>query len=206
MDRAAQVVGEIVDEVSREMFVTEAVAYLQEDKDGEQTELQAIKMAVMRRLEFLDANFLTALGGFIRACSSRGDEQLASMLTNVREEVLRQVSSRMPGAAQVLDLALRHVDKDARVGVVRTALSGGADDIPSADIDTLSATASKFIDEMEEQPEVVDRKLLARLVLLREELRNLREERRFNDADQVKPHQMQHVHCAALQYRFIASS
>ncbi|KAG2454128.1 hypothetical protein HYH02_001164 [Chlamydomonas schloesseri] len=192
VDRAAQMIGEIVDEVTREMFVSEAVAYLVRDQ-ADQTELAAIRTAVARRVEFLDANFLTALTGFIRACDARGDRQLASLLMNVREEVLRQVAARMPSAAQVLDLALRHADKDARLDLLRTALSGGGsgqaaqaagasgEPVPAADLDTLSATASKFIDEMEEQAEVLDRRLLARLVLVREELRMLREEGRFTD-------------------------
>ncbi|KAG2432564.1 hypothetical protein HXX76_008909 [Chlamydomonas incerta] len=194
-------IGEIVDEVTREMFVSEAVAYLVRDQ-ADQSELAAIRTAVARRVEFLDANFLTALTGFIRACDARGDRQLASLLMNVRAEVLRQVASRMPSAAQVLDLALRHADKDARLDLLRTALGGGrggraagatgpagaeglglglGEQVPAADLDTLSATASKFIDEMEEQAEVLDRRLLARLVLLREELRLLREEGRFTD-------------------------
>eukprot|EP00198_Chlamydomonas_reinhardtii_P005138 XP_001694474.1 predicted protein [Chlamydomonas reinhardtii] len=137
VDRAAQMIGEIVDEVTREMFVSEAVAYLVRDQ-ADQTELAAVRTAVARRVEFLDANFLAALTGFIRACDARGDRQLASLLMHVREEVLRQVASRMPSAAQ-------------------------------------------FIDEMEEQAEVLDRRLLARLVLVREELRMLREEGRFTD-------------------------
>ncbi|KXZ50118.1 hypothetical protein GPECTOR_18g92 [Gonium pectorale] len=182
-------VGEIVDEVTREMFISEAVAYIQDDRP-DQTELHAVRTAVMRRLEFLDANFLTALGGFIAASERRGDAQLATMLTTIRAEVLRQVSSRMPAAAQVLDMALRHADKDARLAVLRAALAGGASDlpnnlgdVPAAEVDTLSATASKFIDEMEEQPQVLDRRLLARLVLVREELRLLREEVRFTSID-----------------------
>lgn len=225
VDRAAQMIGEIVDEVTREMFVSEAVAYLVRDQ-ADQTELAAVRTAVARRVEFLDANFLAALTGFIRACDARGDRQLASLLMHVREEVLRQVASRMPSAAQVrrafrcgrggaarrraaggwasgrqrargfalapatystkgqlppatftpavaslssliqvLDLALRHADKDARLDLLRTALSGGSggaagpqllagEAVPAADLDMLSATASKFIDEMEEQAEV----------------------------------------------------
>jgi hypothetical protein len=93
-------VGEIVEEVTREMFVSNAVAYLQEDQP-DQTELLAVRTAVKRRLEFLDANFLTALGGFVKAAEKRGDSQLGSLLANIRAEVLRQVSACMPAAAQV---------------------------------------------------------------------------------------------------------
>ncbi|GIL68488.1 hypothetical protein Vafri_21758 [Volvox africanus] len=189
VERAAAMVGEIVNEVTREMFISEAVAYIQEDR-SDQTELTAVRDAVARRLDFLDANFLTTLSGFIRACEQRGDAHLNRLLTAIREEVLRQVAGRMPSAAQVLDLALRHADKDERVGVLRAAaaadraaVDGAAaagSGVPAADLDTLAATASKFIDEMEEQPEIPDRRLLARLVLLREEVRLLREEARFN--------------------------
>ncbi|GLC37631.1 hypothetical protein PLESTF_001640200 [Pleodorina starrii] len=189
VERAAAMVGEIVNEVTRELFVSEAVAYLKDDR-ADQTELAAVRAAVARRLDFLDANFLTTLSGFAAAASRRGDAPLAALLGAVHDEVLRQVSARMPAAAQVLDLALRHADKDQRVAVLRTAAAATTTTtttttatqpaVPPADLDTLAATASKFIDEMEEQAEIPDRRLLARLVLLREEVRLLREEARFN--------------------------
>ncbi|EFJ38967.1 hypothetical protein VOLCADRAFT_108806 [Volvox carteri f. nagariensis] len=88
VERAAAMVGEIVNEVTRELFVSEAVAYIQNDR-ADQTELVAVREAVARRLDFLDANFLTTLAGFIRACEQRGDSQLCRMLTAIHEEVLR---------------------------------------------------------------------------------------------------------------------
>ncbi|GIL92422.1 hypothetical protein Vretimale_6501 [Volvox reticuliferus] len=221
VERASAMVGEIVDEVTREMFISEAVAYIQEDR-SDQTELTAVRDAVARRLDFLDANFLTTLSGFIRACEQRGDAQLTRVLIAIREEVLRQVAGRMPAAAQVLDLALRHADKDKRVGVLRAASAAGAGagavadgavgasgGVPTADLDTLAATASKFIDEMEEQPEIPDRRLLARLVLLREEVRLLREEARFNaGADQPTEPVRSNVpqRCAAFLKELVAVS
>jgi hypothetical protein len=44
---------------------------------------------------------------------------MVSVLMALREEVLAQVSERLPPAARVLDLVLRQQDKDARVQVGR---------------------------------------------------------------------------------------
>lgn len=171
--------SEMVDEVTREMFLSEAVAFLQED-EVDQTEAQAVRAAVLKRVEFLDSTFLAALTGFVRAASAAGDGPLAQLLLAIRSEVLLQVSRRLPGAVRALDLALLEADKEQRVAVLRTVLAGGLGEVPGADADSLAATASQFIDEMEEQEQVLDRRLLARLCLLREELRMLREEDVFS--------------------------
>ncbi|KAG2493512.1 hypothetical protein HYH03_008328 [Edaphochlamys debaryana] len=205
--------GEIVDEVTRELFLSEAVAYLQEDA-ADTSEQLAVREAVSRRLDFLDANFLTALSGFIRATEARGDAALAKLLTTIRTEVLSQVSGRMPLAAQVLDRVVREMDRDVRLRILREAVSEHArklpDGVPGADLDTLSATASKFIDEMEDQREVPDRRLLARLCLVREELRLLREELRFTGgaaADGLPPEPVRSnvpQRCAAFLKELVA--
>lgn len=57
---------------------------------------------------------------------------LPQLLESITQEVLRQVSLRLPAPARVLDLALREGDKDARLRVLRTALAGGEGDVPGA--------------------------------------------------------------------------
>ena len=49
------------------------------------------------------------------------------------------------------------VDKDVRVGVLRTALGGGSADLPGCDVDGLATASSQFIEDMEDQDVVIDR-------------------------------------------------
>lgn len=84
---------------------------------------------------------------------------------------ITQVSHRLPPAARVLDLALQQPDSSQRLQVLRTALlEGGQGEVPSVGFDALLASAGQLIDDMEEQQVVADRRLLARLCLVREEV------------------------------------
>lgn len=51
----------------------------------------------------------------------------------------------------------QEVDKEQRVDVLRTALSGGQGDMPGCDSDALSTASTQFIDDMEDQEQVADR-------------------------------------------------
>lgn len=160
------------------MFVAEAAAYIQ-SANVDLVQADAVRNAVISRIDLLDANFLASLNGYVSAARERGDVQLSDLLVAVADEVLRQVSLRLPDAARVLDLALKQMDKDSRVAVLKTALDGGAGEVPAAEVDGLLATSSQFIDDMEEGEVVADRALLARMCLLREELRWVEMERSF---------------------------
>jgi hypothetical protein len=65
VDKATQMLEEILEEVSDEVFIAQATAYLtDEPEDGSP---EALRQAVARRLEFLDANFLAALNAYVQA-------------------------------------------------------------------------------------------------------------------------------------------
>lgn len=160
------------------MFVAEAAAYIQ-SANVDLVQADAVRNAVISRIDLLDANFLASLNGYVSAARERGDGQLSDLLVAIADEVLRQVSLRLPDAARVLDLALKQRDKDTRVAVLKTALDGGGGEVPAAEVDGLLATSSQFIDDMEEGEVVADRALLARMCLLREELRWVEMERSF---------------------------
>ncbi|MEW5305368.1 MAG: hypothetical protein WDW36_007911 [Sanguina aurantia] len=160
------------------MFVAEAAAYIQ-SANVDLIQADAVRNAVVARIDLLDANFLASLNGYVKAATDRGDAQLSELLVAVADEVLRQVALRLPSAARVLDLALKQRDKDARVQVLQSALDGGAGEVPAAEVEALLSTTSQFIDDMEEQESVADRALLARMCLVREELRWVELERSF---------------------------
>lgn len=90
VDRAAQTLNEILEEVSNALFVSEATAMLSSEAP-EISQAEALRSAVATRLEWLDANFLAALNAYCQAAQAQGDEVLMSMLVGLREEVLRQV-------------------------------------------------------------------------------------------------------------------
>ncbi|MEW5314075.1 MAG: hypothetical protein WDW38_005598 [Sanguina aurantia] len=160
------------------MFVAEAAAYIQ-SANVDLIQTDAVRNAVVARIDLLDANFLASLNGYVKAANDGGDAQLSELLVAVADEVLRQVALRLPSAARVLDLALKQRDKDARVQVLKSALDGGAGEIPAAEVEALLSTTSQFIDDMEEQESIADRALLARMCLVREELRWVELERSF---------------------------
>ncbi len=74
------------------------------------TEAEAIRNAVVQRIEFLDANFLAALNGYIEVTKreeQEGGGDLLPLLVMMRNEVLQQVALRLPPAARVLNRALQ---------------------------------------------------------------------------------------------------
>ncbi|KAG1672207.1 hypothetical protein FOA52_002908 [Chlamydomonas sp. UWO 241] len=195
VERAAKLMEEMLEEIMSELFVEQAAAYIAPGADGSGrggpplSEADAVRSTVVQRIEFLDANFLAALNGYIDA-AARDPEgpvgELLPLMELLRNEVLYQVALRLPPAARVLNRTLQERDKDARVGVLRTALSGGRGDVPGADGGSLSTAATQFIDDMEEQDVVVDRRLLARLCLVREEVRFLGLEAGFTGGGQAQ--------------------
>lgn len=55
--------------------------------------LQAVRNAVVTRLEWLDSNFLATLNAYLAAPSVQGNKELSELLRAVRDEVLDMVSN-----------------------------------------------------------------------------------------------------------------
>lgn len=190
VEKAAVVLDEMLEEIMKELFADSATRYISASDPSEGlTEEEACRSAVVRRIEFLDANFLGALTGYIDMLKkSKGDEGqdgMLSLLEGIRTQVLYQVALRLPPAAGVLNRVLAHEEKDARLAVLREAMEGGKGDIPGSDFESLSAAATQFIDDMEDAEVVIDRRLLARLCLVREEVRWIADERSFTSGETI---------------------
>jgi hypothetical protein len=54
--------------------------------------LQAVRGAVVKRLEWLDSNFLAAVNAFLTVPGVRSNPELAALLGAVRQETLQLVS------------------------------------------------------------------------------------------------------------------
>lgn len=185
VERAASTLDDIVREVLDELLLEEASAYLLENEQGNENDEQqqqalaqhnarlhaAARGAVVKRLEWLDGNFLAALNAALSTPTAMGTPELGMLLGAVRAEVLDLVGARLPPPVRVLNAALQHARRAGRRGIIATALAGGGGDVPAASLDELGAAVAQLVDDMEEQQVVANRALLARLVLLREELR-----------------------------------
>lgn len=81
VERAAKMLNDIVEEVFSEMFVSNSVAYVTED-EPDLKQAEAIRTAVMKRIEFLDANFLGALSGYEQALRAQGNSEVSQVSTS----------------------------------------------------------------------------------------------------------------------------
>lgn len=189
VSRAAVTIDEMLEEIMKEMFADSAARYIESSSGPGLKEEEAVRSSVIRRLEFMDANFLGALTGYIdllkknqsiqKVWEDVGQEILLPLLESIRSQVLYQVALRLPPAARILNRVLRDEDKDSRLSVLRQSMSGGQGDLPGSDSESLFSAASQFIDDMEDGEIIMDRRLLARLCLVREEVRWIADERSF---------------------------
>eukprot|EP00879_Flechtneria_rotunda_P010520 GHRR01010997.1.p1 GENE.GHRR01010997.1~~GHRR01010997.1.p1 ORF type:complete len:525 (+),score=202.09 GHRR01010997.1:426-2000(+) len=173
VERAAQTLNDIITEALNEMLLEEASAYLAGQDEPDLQLSQAARNAVVKRLDWLDANFLAALNAYLATPGVQANSELAALLKAVRTEVLDLVATRLPPSVQVLNATLQHNNREKRHAVLQLALSGGDGAVPAGSLETLGAAAHQLVDDMEDQQVVADRALLARLVLVREELRML---------------------------------
>ena len=201
VDRAASLIDAMLEEIMRELFAESAARYISpvdNDKASESLdEEEVVRKCVMRRLEFLDANFLGSVTGYIdmfkKNLSARKTDEdfeqegMLSLLELIRTQVLYQVALRLPPSARVLNRVLRDEDKDSRLSVLRETMSGGQGDLPGSDSESLVAAASQFIEDMEDAEVIIDRRLLARLCLVREEVRWIADERAFTSGESSSP-------------------
>jgi len=173
VERASKTIDEILREMSDTMFVEVATA----DVLGEEPELtqsEALRGAIKKRLNDLDASFMAALAAYMRAAEARGDRQLIQILTFVREEVLAALTSKLPPSMQVVDLIVREPTLEQRNRILSTSVGGGdGDKIPSCSPDEIALAVGQLIDEMERMAEVPEWKLLMRLCSAREMVRRM---------------------------------
>lgn len=78
VERAAKMLDEIVEEVFSDLFVSSGVAYVTEEAP-DVAPAEVIRAAVMKRIEFMDANFLAAANGYVQAARAAGNEEMAQV-------------------------------------------------------------------------------------------------------------------------------
>uniref|UniRef100_A0A7N0TQD1 Uncharacterized protein n=1 Tax=Kalanchoe fedtschenkoi TaxID=63787 RepID=A0A7N0TQD1_KALFE len=108
--------------------------------------------------------------------------QRKSLLEVIKETVLSHLTKKCPPHVQVVGLLCRTPDKESRQELLRRVAGGGgvfkSDNgtkvqLPGANLNDIANQADDLLETMETRPAIPDRKLLARLVLVREEARNM---------------------------------
>ncbi|KAL5562209.1 hypothetical protein UlMin_031956 [Ulmus minor] len=173
--------GEQVTSVLEEMIT------LLEDMDmDEASEEVAVELAAQgvigKRVDEMESGFMMALDYMIQLAENDQDDKRKSLLEVIKETVLSHLTKKCPPHVQVVGLLCRTPQKESRHELLRRVAAGGGVfksekgaevHIPGANLNEIANQADDLLETMETRPVVPDRKLLARLVLIREEARNM---------------------------------
>ncbi|KAK9944578.1 hypothetical protein M0R45_010139 [Rubus argutus] len=173
--------GEQVTSVLKEM-----ITLLEDMKMDEASEEVAVEIAAQgvlgKRVDEMESGFMMALDYMIQLADNDQDEKRKSLLEVIKDTVLSYLTKKCPPHVQVIGLLCRTPLKESRHELLRRVAAGGGvfkskNDVkvhvPGANLNEIANQADDLLETMETRPIVPDRKLLARLVLIREEARNM---------------------------------
>ncbi|KAJ0988954.1 hypothetical protein J5N97_007310 [Dioscorea zingiberensis] len=153
------------------------------DEDSEKAAVEVVAQGVVgKRVDEMETGFMMALDYMISVADKDGDDQRKSLLEVIKQTVLDHLTKKCPPHVQVIGLLCRTPLKESRHELLRRVAAGGGvfkgkDDtkvhLPGANLDDIAKQADDLLETMEARPTIPDRKLLARLVLIREEARNM---------------------------------
>lgn len=167
--------------------VLEEMIKLLEDMEMDAaSEAVAVEIAAQgvigKRVDEMESGFIMALDYMIQLSEKDNDEKRKSLLEIIKQTVLDHLTKRCSPHVQVIGLLCRTPLKESRHELLRRVAGGGGvfkgeNDIkvqlPGANLNDIANQADDLLETMEARPTVPDRKLLARLVLIREEARNM---------------------------------
>ncbi|XP_073155928.1 protein PEP-RELATED DEVELOPMENT ARRESTED 1, chloroplastic isoform X1 [Henckelia pumila] len=167
--------------------VLEEMAKLLEDMNmDEASEELAVQLAAQgvigKRVDEMESGFMMALDYMIQLAERDQDDKRKSLLEVIKETVLSHLTKKCPPHVQVIGLLCRTPEKESRHELLRRVAAGGGVfegengtklHLPGANLNDISNQADDLLETMESRRVVPDRKLLARLVLIREEARNM---------------------------------
>ncbi|KAL8225049.1 hypothetical protein R6Q57_017606 [Mikania cordata] len=173
--------GEQVTSVLEEM-----ANLLEDDQMDEESEELAVLLAAQgvigKRVDQMESGFMMALDYMIQLAEKDQDEKRQSLLEVIKETVLSHLTKKCPPHVQVVGLLCRTPQKESRHELLRRVAAGGGAfesengakvHLPGANLNDIANQADDLLETMESRPVVPDRKLLARLVLIREEARDM---------------------------------
>ncbi|KAL8106541.1 protein PEP-RELATED DEVELOPMENT ARRESTED 1, chloroplastic [Apium graveolens] len=167
--------------------VLEEIAKLLEDDNmDEASEEMAVQLAAQgvigKRVDEMESGFMMALDYMIQLAQNDQDDKRKALLEVIKETVLSHLTKKCPPHVQVIGLLCRTPQKESRNELLRRVAAGGgafkSEDgtkvhLPGANLNEIANQADDLLETMETRAVVPDRKLLARLVLIREEARNM---------------------------------
>ncbi|KAG2669713.1 hypothetical protein I3843_14G044700 [Carya illinoinensis] len=173
--------GEQVTSVLQEM-----ITILEDMNMDEASEEVAVELAAQgvigKRVDQMESGFMMALDYMIELAEKDQDDKRKSLLEVIKETVLSHLTKKCPPHVQVIGLLCRTPKRESRHELLRRVAGGGGVfksengtkvHIPGANLNDIANQADDLLETMETRPVVPDRKLLARLVLIREEARNM---------------------------------
>ncbi|KAH6766008.1 hypothetical protein C2S52_016991 [Perilla frutescens var. hirtella] len=173
--------GEQVTSVLEEMIML--LEDMNMDEASEEVAVQLAAQGVIgKRVDQMETGFMMALDYMIRLAEKDGDEKRKSLLEVIKETVLSHLTKQCPPHVQVVGLLCRTPQKESRHELLRRVAAGGGVfqgehgtkiHLPGANLNDIANQADDLLETMESRPAIPDRKLLARLVLVREEARNM---------------------------------
>eukprot|EP00252_Welwitschia_mirabilis_P012713 TRINITY_DN2809_c0_g1_i2.p1 TRINITY_DN2809_c0_g1~~TRINITY_DN2809_c0_g1_i2.p1 ORF type:complete len:302 (+),score=56.53 TRINITY_DN2809_c0_g1_i2:78-983(+) len=153
------------------------------DAKSEEISLRvAAQAAVWKNVEELESSFMAALDLMIVQADKDHNEEHKGLLEVIKDTLLSYLSKKMPPHVQVVGMLCRTPRKESRQELLRRVAGGGGtfdgEDgskvvLPKANLVDISNQADDILQTIEERPSVLDRRLLARLVLIREEARSM---------------------------------
>ncbi|BBH09969.1 hypothetical protein Prudu_022630 [Prunus dulcis] len=166
----------------------EMIALLEDMNMDEASEEVAVEIAAQgvlgKRVDEMESGFMLALDYMIQLAENDQDDKRAGERSR-RKAGLAAFWSNIQihhVVVQVVGLLCRTPQKESRQELLRRVAAGGGvfkskNDIkvhvPAANLNDIANQADDILETMETRPVVPDRKLLARLVLIREEARNM---------------------------------
>ncbi|KMT10081.1 hypothetical protein BVRB_5g118440 [Beta vulgaris subsp. vulgaris] len=164
----------------------EMITLLEDMNMDEASEEVAVQLAAQgvigKRVDEMESGFMMALDYMIQTAEKDQDDKRKSLLEVIKETVLSHLTKKCPPHVQVIGLLCRTPKKESRHELLRRVAAGGGEfkgvdgtkiHLPGANLLDISNQADDLLETMETRPVIPDRKLLARLVLIREEARNM---------------------------------
>ncbi|XP_029117527.1 protein PEP-RELATED DEVELOPMENT ARRESTED 1, chloroplastic isoform X2 [Elaeis guineensis] len=153
------------------------------DAESERAAVEIAAQGVIgKRVDEMESGFMMAIDYMIQIAEKDNDDKRKVLLEVIKQTVLDHLTKKCPPHVQVIGLLCRTPQKESRHELLcRVAAGGGVFksennfkvQLPGANLNDIANQADDLLETMESRPTVPDRKLLARLVLIREEARNM---------------------------------
>ncbi|KAK3120126.1 hypothetical protein QOZ80_9AG0682110 [Eleusine coracana subsp. coracana] len=173
--------GEQVASVLQEMLTL--MEDMEMDGAFEPVAVELVAQGVIgKRVDEMESGFLMALDYMIQLAQKDEDDERKSLLEVIKQTVLDHLTKKCPPHVQVVGLLCQTEKKESRHELLRRVAAGGGVfkndkglkcQIPGANLNDIANQADDLLESMESRDTIPDRKLLARLVIVREEARNM---------------------------------